>query len=222
LHRTVAFDVYGTLFDLARLTASCEEAWPGYGQTLADMWRRKQLEYSWQRSLMRRYAPFDVVTREALEYSCKALGVELNSASKRATMSAYAQLAPYADALELVDELAKGGCSLAVLSNGTRAMVEPIVRRAFGSTIATIASVDSARMYKPAPEAYEVLASTLGTPPPSIVFVTANAWDAAGASAHGMRVVWVNRTGVPIDPIALPGVEVLPDLGAVLKFVLGA
>src|SRR5580692_10352083 len=95
LHRTVAFDVYGTLFDLARLTASCEETWPGYGQTLADMWRRKQLEYSWQRSLMRRYAPFDVVTREALEYSCKVLGVELNSASKHATMSAYAQLAPY-------------------------------------------------------------------------------------------------------------------------------
>ncbi|MGH8691824.1 MAG: haloacid dehalogenase type II [Burkholderiales bacterium] len=205
------FDAYGTLFDVHSVTARCESCWPGKGAQLSQLWRAKQLEYTWQRSLMQRYAPFSSVTREALAYACQALGLELSVAQMEGLMSEYSSLATYADVKETLKALR--GRKTAILSNGSPDMLLPLVENS-GLKFDAVISVDEVRIYKPAPQVYELAVKKLRTD--RIGFVSSNCWDALGAKSYGFDVYWINRSGAPVDRLGFTPDRVLGSLNEIL------
>src|SRR5207249_570876 len=190
----LVFDAYGTLFDVHSVVRRCEGLWPGKGAQLSQLWRAKQLEYTWQRSLMKRYAPFSTVTREALAYACETLGLEVTAERMEALMGEYNMLALYPDVEETFRKLK--GKKLAILSNGSPDMLEPLVAHS-GLRLDAVISVDELKVYKPAPEVYELAVKKLKTD--KIGFVSSNCWDAIGAKSYGFTVFWINRSGAPVD-----------------------
>ena len=191
----LVFDAYGTLYDVHSVLRRCESCFPGKGLQLSQLWRGKQLEYTWQRSLMQRYVPFSTVTREALAYSCAALGLELSAQRMEALMSEYLTLAPFP---EVPAALGRLKTKKAILSNGSPDLLEPLVRNS-GLDFDAVLSVDPLRVYKPAPQVYELATKYLQLPKERIGFVSSNCWDALGAKSYGFTVYWINRSGAPID-----------------------
>ena len=159
--KAIVFDAYGTLYDVHSVQARCEFLWPGKGAQLSQLWRSKQLEYTWQRSLMRRYVPFSEVTREALEYCCAALGLVLAPESRQALMAEYLRLAPYPDAAAALRRL--DGYRRVILTNGSHDMIDPLVAHS-GLAVDRVLSVDSVKIYKPAPEVYQYAIDQLDLP----------------------------------------------------------
>lgn len=210
-HEALVFDAYGTLFDVHAVIQRCEAFWPGNGTRLSQTWRTKQLEYTWQRSLMNRYVPFSVVTRQALAYACEALGAPLDEAKESALMEEYLRLAPYPDVPATLERLS--GRKLAILTNGSPDMIEPLVRaNGMAASFDAVLSVDSLGIYKPAPAVYELAVQALGVAPGQIGFVSSNCWDAIGAKAFGFRVYWINRNGAPVDRLGFAPDGVLKSL----------
>jgi 2-haloacid dehalogenase len=198
----VCFDLYGTLVDLALLDLACEALAPGRGELLAARWRARQLEASWLRTAMARWADFDVVTREALDVSCAELGVDPDSQAREEARRTFLELPPRAGAVEGVADLARAGLRLAVLSNGSSGMIEASVRSAgLDGSFEALLSADAARAYKPSPAVYELADDRFSLAPDRIGFVTANGWDAAGASAHGFAVAWLRPPGAVLPAI---------------------
>lgn len=202
------FDAYGTLYDVHSVLRRCESFFAGKGTQLSQLWRAKQLEYTWQRSLMQRYAPFSTVTREALAYACEALGLELTVERMEALMSEYTMLAPYPDVEAALAQLSS--IKKAILSNGSADMLEPLVRNS-GLQFDAVISVDELQIYKPAPQVYELAVKRLGTK--NIGFVSSNCWDALGAKSYGFTVYWINRLNAPVDRLGFVPDAVLQTLG---------
>ena len=219
--RALVFDAYGTLFDVHSVVALCDELWPGKGAALSQSWRTKQLEYTWQRSLMRRYEDFGRVTEAGLRYACAALGLALDDAHRRRLMDAYLRLATYPEVGSVLAELKAMKLKLAILSNGSPAMLRPVVANAgLRGLIATVISVDPKKIYKPAPGVYRLAVERLRLPKAAIGFVSSNCWDACGAKAFGFRVFWINRTGAPVDELgAAPdhAIKTLAELPALIS-----
>lgn len=213
MSRALVFDAYGTLFDVHSVLALCERFWPGRGAQLSQLWRAKQLEYTWQRSLMRRYAPFSQVTREALEYACEFLGLALSTQNAKALMDEYLRLATYPDVAGSMQKL--GRQKLAILTNGSPDMIEPLVRNS-GLRFDAVLSVDELKVYKPAPEVYELAARKLQLAKEEIGFVSSNCWDALGAKAFGFEVFWINRAGAPVDRHGLQPDTIVHSLDEIL------
>jgi len=202
--KAVVFDAYGTLFDIQSVAAVTEEAFPGYGDIITQIWRIKQLEYTWLRSLMRRYQDFSVVTRDSLAYTLRVLGLAHDNDVFDRIMDKYLHLDLYADATTAL--AAMRNRKLAILSNGSPAMLDALVANSGLDRVldATI-SVDSRKIFKPAPEAYTLIESVLGVPPAEVLFVSSNPWDACGAKAFGLNVAWIER--VPVEAMALACVK---------------
>src|SRR3954469_17059935 len=186
--QALVFDAYGTLFDVHSVARRCESFWPGKGAVLSQAWRAKQLEYTWLRSLMGRYRPFSEVTREALAFACESLRLPLGVPQMEALMGEYLMLAPFPDALALLES--NKAEKRAILSNGSPDMLEPLVAHS-GLRFDAVISVDEVQVYKPAPHVYELAVKKLGTS--SIGFVSSNCWDALGAKSFGFTVYWINR-----------------------------
>ncbi len=198
----LVFDAYGTLFDVHSVQARCEAIWPGKGAQLSQLWRAKQLEYTWQRSLMGRYAPFSQVTRDALLYSCESLKLKIGESEAQALMHEYLNLAPYPEVRGALERLK--GRKLAILTNGSQDMIEPLVKnRGMETTFDAVLSVDGLKIYKPAPQVYQFAVDRLKTPKEEIGFVSSNCWDALGAKSFGFTVYWINRTGAPVDRMGM-------------------
>ena len=204
------FDAYGTLFDVHSVAARCESCFPGKGQQLSQLWRAKQLEYTWQRSLMQRYVPFSTVTREALAYSCEALKLELSVAQMEGLMGEYLSLSVYPD---VEDALRKLNARKAILSNGSPDMLLPLVKNS-GLKLDAVISVDELKIFKPAPQVYELAVKKLGTK--NIGFVSSNCWDAIGAKSYGFSVYWINRSGAPADRMGFKPDRILKSLNEIL------
>ena len=202
--QAVVFDAYGTLYDIQSVAAVTEEAFPGYGEIITQIWRIKQLEYTWLRSLMRRYEDFSVITRDSLAYSIRVLGLTHDAATFERVMDKYLHLDLYPDALAALGKLR--GRKLAILSNGSSGMLETLVRNSGLDRIldATI-SVDTRRIFKPAADAYALIEERLGVRPAEVLFVSSNPWDACGAKAFGLNVAWIER--VSPEAMALACVE---------------
>jgi 2-haloacid dehalogenase len=212
--QALVFDAYGTLFDVHAVVQRCESFWPGQGEALSRLWRAKQLEYSWQRSLMRRYAPFSQVTREALAFACEALRLPLDEARIAALMDEYLALAPYPDVPDALAALRKDVAKLAILTNGSPDMIEPLVaRRGFAALFDAVLSVDELRVYKPDPRVYALATQTLATPPEAIGFVSSNGWDALGAKSYGFKAWWINRAAAPVDRLEFRPDGIVASLG---------
>lgn len=205
------FDAYGTLYDVHSVAARCESYWPGKGASVSQLWRAKQLEYTWQRSLMRRYEPFSSVTRAALSYACAALRLELEGAQVDALMEQYTRLALYPEARAALSRL-KG--KKAILSNGSPDMLLPLVENS-ALPFDAVMSVDEVKVFKPAPEVYELAVRRLRTE--SVAFISANCWDALGAKSYGFTVYWINRARAPIDRLGFEPDAVLTSLDEVLQ-----
>jgi 2-haloacid dehalogenase len=202
--KAVVFDAYGTLFDIQSVSAVTEEAFPGYGEIVTQIWRIKQLEYTWLRSLMRRYEDFSVVTRDSLAYTLRVLGLKTDADAFARIMDKYLHLELYPDALATLEALY--GRKLAILSNGSPDMLNALVRNSGLDRLldATI-SVDAKKIFKPSPDAYTLIESSLGVAPADVLFVSSNPWDACGAKAFGLNVAWIER--VTPEAMALACVE---------------
>ena len=210
--RALVFDAYGTLFDVHSVAQRCESFWPGAGTQLSQLWRAKQLEWTWQRSLMRRYVPFSQVTRDALAHACAALRLALDAEKSDRLMRDLLALALYPDARVALDALRSAGCRLAILTNGSRDMIEPLVAHSELAFDAVI-SVDEVGVFKPAPEVYALAVKRLGVAAGETGFVSSNCWDALGAKSFGFRVWWINRTGAPLDRLDCEPDGILSGLG---------
>ena len=198
----VCFDLYGTLVDLAPLDAACELLAPGRGGPLAARWRARQLEASWLRTAMDRWADFEIVTREALDVACEEFGVDPDPQARQAVRRAFLELPPRAGAVERIADMGRAGIPLAVLSNGSSSMIVSNVRSAgLDGRFEALLSADGARVYKPHPAVYQLAVDRFGLAPHRIGFVTANGWDAAGAAAHGFAVSWLRPPGAILPAV---------------------
>jgi 2-haloacid dehalogenase len=198
----LVFDAYGTLFDVHSVGARCDKLWPGRGAAVSQLWRSKQLEYTWQRSLMQRYRDFRVVTEESLRYVCGALKLPATEPDVASLLAEYLRLATFPEVPEVLRRL--GNKKLAILSNGSPSMLEPLVKNAgMESTFTAVLSVDSLKVYKPDPRVYELAVKALGVAAEDIGFVSSNCWDACGAKSYGFNVFWINRSGAPADALGV-------------------
>jgi 2-haloacid dehalogenase len=204
--RACIFDAYGTLFDVHSVVLSGGQGVSGDLQTLSQLWRQKQVEYTWRRALMERYRDFWQVTEDALRAAAQQLRIELTEPQSEALMQAYLSPATFAEVRVSLDALK--GTPLAILSNGSPRMLQVAVQaNGLEPYFSHIISVDGIATYKPAPRVYALGPEALKIPASEILFVSANAWDAAGAKAFGYRVCWCNRAGAAMDVL---GFE--PDL----------
>jgi 2-haloacid dehalogenase len=198
--KAVVFDAYGTLYDIQSVAAVTEQAFPGYGEIITQIWRIKQLEYTWLRSLMRRYEDFSVVTRQSLAYTLRILGLRPDDGTFERIMEKYLYLDLYPDAAAAL--AAMRGRKLAILSNGSSDMLNALVRNSgLDQVLDATISIDAARTFKPSPDAYALIESRLGVQPADVLFVSSNPWDACGAKAFGLNVAWIER--VTPDAMAL-------------------
>jgi len=209
--RAVVFDAYGTLYDVQSVAAVTEQAFPGYGEIITQIWRIKQLEYTWLRSLMRRYQDFEAVTRDSLAYTLRALGLEHDGGVFELIMDKYLHLDLYPDAMAAL--AAMRDRKLAILSNGSPAMLDALVRNSGLDRVldATI-SVDAQQVFKPAPEAYSLIERELGLPPAEVLFISSNPWDVCGAKAFGLNVAWIERVTPEAMRLACARTDVVAPL----------
>ena len=196
----VVFDAYGTLFDVHSVVDRCEQLFPGRGEALSKLWRSKQLEYTWLRSLIGRYEEFESITHAALTHSCAALALHLDSAGSRLLLDEYRRLTVYPDVLGVLQSLR--GVQLAILSNGSPPMLQAVVHNAgLEPLFNAVLSVDPLRIFKPHPSIYQLAVDRLGAKVGNIAFVSSNYWDAAGATSFGFRTFWINRAGMQPDEL---------------------
>jgi 2-haloacid dehalogenase len=193
--RACVFDAYGTLFDYAAAAARCRDAIGPQHERLAALWRDKQLQYTWLRTIQGRHADFAEVTGDALDFSLETLGLRDRSLRDR-LMSLYMTLEAFPEVPDMLRRLKAAGLKTAILSNGSPAMLKAAVDHAgIGSSLDAVLSVEEVGVFKPHPRVYQLAVDRLGVPPGAISFQSSNAWDAHAASAFGMRVVWCNRYG---------------------------
>jgi 2-haloacid dehalogenase len=217
--RACVFDAYGTLFDFASAAAACIDVLGGDAARLSALWRDKQLAYTWLRAVQGRHADFWQVTGDALDFTLEAMGRQ-DPALRERLMNLYLTLAPFPEVPETLRRLRASGMRTAILSNGSPAMLAPLVEAAgIGSLLDAVMSVEAAGVFKPSPEVYQLAVDRLAITPGEIVFLSSNGWDAYAASAFGFRVVWCNRYGQPRE--RLPGtpdheIRTLAELPALL------
>src|SRR3546814_5599028 len=191
------FDAYGTLFDIEAPMGRRRAKIGPKTDELTDLWRRKQLEYSWLRTLMGRHADFWRVTGDALDHAMAALGMT-DPVLRADLMQTYLNLDAYEDAKPALERIKASGKKTAILSNGSETMLTAVVNRAeIVRTLDQVISVEERASYKPHPSIYLLAAEKLEVDAAHVCFVTANGWAAAGAGAFGFQVAWINRSGGP-------------------------
>ena len=221
---TCVFDAYGTLFDVtaAARAAAAEpgrEALATHWPQIARDWRLKQLEYSWLRAVAGRHCDFWQVTADGLDWALEAAGLRDTELRER-LLALYRELAPYPEVAEMLGALKMAGKATAILSNGSRDMLDAAVASAgIGGRLDAVLSVDEVGVFKPADAVYDMVGARFGAAPEEVLFVSSNGWDAAAAAGYGFRTVWVNRAGAPVDRLWAQPDHMVPDLARVPEFV---
>jgi 2-haloacid dehalogenase len=197
------FDAYGTLFDFNSAVARHHAVVGPSADALADLWRSKQIQYTWLRNGMGTYAKFWQVTGEALDHCLAAYGIT-DAGLRGMLLSAYLALDPFPEVPAMLDALKRAGMRLAILSNGNPEMLDPMVAASkLADRFEAVLSVDAAKVFKPDARVYRLVEARCGVNPDKVCFLSSNCWDAHGAAHFGFRTVWVNRAGAPDDN--LPG-----------------
>jgi 2-haloacid dehalogenase len=214
--RAFVFDAYGTLFDVHAAIARHRAAAGPDAERFSEIWRLKQLEYSWTLTLAGRYVDFWTLTERALDYAlARVPSVDRTLRSK--LLDAYLRLDAYPDARAAVAALGARGLRTAILSNGSPRMLSAAVEAsAMAGNLDAVLSVDAVRMYKPRPEVYALVTDRFGIKPEEVVFVSSNRWDVMGAAAFGFRPLWVNRARMPEEYADQPPMQIVTDLSAVM------
>jgi len=209
--RALVFDAYGTLFDPFAVKTRAEELFPGDGAVLSQLWRAKQLEYSWLRTLMGRYENFWKITEDALVFSCRTLKLSCDDHQRKQLMQVYLTLPAFPEVKPALEKLSH--LPLTILSNGTPEMLLPLVAaNNMTRVFKNIFSVDTLKMYKPRPEVYQHAVTSLGVPKEAIGFVSSNYWDIAGATSFGFRTFWLNRTAAVTDELGITPTAICSNL----------
>jgi 2-haloacid dehalogenase len=218
--RAYVFDAYGTLFDVhAAIARHRADAGPD-AERFSEIWRSKQLEYTWTLTLAGRYVDFWTLTERALDYAFARVP-SVDRALRPRLLEAYLKLDAFADAPAALTGLKTCGVRLGILSNGTPRMLGAAVEAAgIAALLDAVLSVDPVRLYKPRPEVYALVTGALGARSDEVVFVSSNRWDVMGAASFGFRPVWVNRRSMPEEYADLPPVQVIADLSDLAPLAL--
>jgi 2-haloacid dehalogenase len=222
--RAVLFDAYGTLFDVHSVALQAEQLFPGHGERLSVLWRDKQIEYTRLVSMSSpegaRYQPFWELTRAGLRWAAARLQLPLTAAAETRLMNEYRHLSAFPENLEVLTELKKRRIPAGILSNGDPEMLSVAVKSAgFEPLLQHVLSVHGTRRYKPDPAVYALGPAAFERPARDILFVSSNAWDAIGATWYGYTTLWVNRGGVPLDPLGTEPTHTGRSLRDVLPLV---
>lgn len=214
------FDAYGTLFDVhAAIGRHRAEAGPE-ADRFSEIWRTKQLEYSWTMTLAGQYTDFWTLTERGLDYAFDRVP-SVDRALRPKLLDAYRQLDAFPDAIEALSALKAQGARLAILSNGSPPMLNAAVEAfGIGGLLDAVLSVDAVRLYKPRPEVYALVTNHFGVAAASVVFVSSNRWDVMGAAAFGFRPVWINRGRGPDEYPEHTPVRVVADLSTLPSLAL--
>ena len=195
----LVFDAYGTLYDVHSVTALAETFFPGKGAALSQLWRTKQLEYTWLRTVMGSYENFNVVTAAGLRYACASLKLDASSTQIDALIGQYVRLDTFAEVKVALAQL-KPARKLAILSNGAPGTLGTLVKNSgLDSLLDAVISVDPLRVFKPDMRIYQLAVDQLGVSKNHIGFVSSNCWDAIAAKHFGFTVFWINRLNAPVD-----------------------
>jgi len=218
--KAVLFDAYGTLFDVYSVGLLAEQLFPGHGESLGVLWRDKQIEYTRLVTTSdhgAHYQPFWELTRAALRYACKRLGLPLTPTSEERLMNQYRHLSAFPEDREVLQALKVKGIATGILSNGDPEMLGVAVRSAgLDGLLDHVISVDGVRKYKTHPDAYALGPQATGLDARQIAFVSSNAWDALAATWYGYRTVWVNRSGLPFEELGTEPTRTATSLRGVL------
>jgi len=216
MYKLIAFDAYGTLFDVYSMGELAEELFPGNGHTFALMWRDRQIEYTRLVTMSdpssggsKYYLPFWELTVRSLRYVCKRMHLNLTPDCEKRLMDQYAKLTGFKDSLSVLKAIKNKGISTAILSNGSREMLATVVdSNGLTNYLDRVVTVEDIRLFKTAPQAYELLLKAFPVTKEDVLFVSSNAWDALAAKWFGFDVFWVNRLEHPFEEIGeLPNYE---------------
>jgi 2-haloacid dehalogenase len=210
----LAFDVYGTLVDPIRVWTRLQAYAPERAVRIAELWRQKQLEYSFRLTAMGQYHDFAWVTARGLEYALAATGTRLTEAQVGGLLAQYDALEPFPDVLAGLDALRERGLDLVAFSNGSPRMLEAVLASSgLRERFSQVVSVHDVRAFKPAPAVYQHLLARVERPAERVLLVSSNPFDVIGGRAVGLQAAWVNRAGAPFDTIAAPPPLVVASLG---------
>lgn len=202
--KAVAFDAYGTLFDVYSVGALAEHLFPGHGAALAETWRVAQIDYTRILTLCGRFRDFRALTEDGLVFASKALGLDLSADARNELMTQYDRLQAFEENLDVLKTLRAKGLPLAILSNGSPRMLESAIEAAgYTGLFAHVLSVDKVEKFKTAPEAYQMGPDAFGCAASEIAFVSSNGWDVCGATWFGYQSFWVNRAGKVLDELGV-------------------
>jgi 2-haloacid dehalogenase len=217
--KAVLFDAYGTLFDVHSVGALAERHMPGHGASLSQIWRDRQIEYSRLCSMSGRWRPFAEITRAGLRQAALRLKLRLAADVEEALLSQYQALAPFPECADILRALHARGVRSGILSNGDRAMLEPLLRHCgFETLIDPLLCAESVRRFKTDPAVYDLGPRALGLRAQDILFVSSNGWDAIGATWYGYTTLWVNRTDAPLESLGTAPTRTDTSLRDVLGF----
>ena len=212
-----AFDAYGTLFDFHAAVSRHHAAAGPDAAAFSELWRQKQIEYTWTHTLAGRYADFWTLTQRALDF-CFERFPAISRSLRGDLLAAYLKLDAYPDARTLLAALKARGEHTAILTNGSPAMIASAVEAAgLNELLDAVLSVDTVKMFKPRPEVYTMVTRKFACQPSDVVFVSSNRWDAFGATAFGFRTVWINRSNAPAEYGDLQPAAVVTDLTGLLS-----
>ncbi|QKM63751.1 haloacid dehalogenase type II [Polynucleobacter antarcticus] len=209
MYKVIAFDAYGTLFDVYSMGQLAEELFPNQGEQFANLWRDRQIEYTRLVTMSdpnplgsKHYLPFWEITIRALHYVCKRMHLVLTPEYEKRLMDQYAKLSAFGDSLTVLKALKERAISTAILSNGSRDMLSTVVQsNGLQPYLDKVVTVEEVKLFKTAPQSYQLLLDAFSVSKNEILFVSSNAWDVVGASWFGLDVFWVNRQGLPFEEI---------------------
>ena len=204
--KALVFDAYGTLYDVHSVYAKTEELCPGKGDLITQIWRLKQLEYTWLQTSLQEYRDFTFLTHASLEFALRVVGIEPSENITKPLFDKYLDLDPYPEAKDSLSKLKDlSGYKLAILSNGSTDMLSALVRNSgLDAYLDAAISVDGARKFKPHPDCYALVEKVLGFKKEDVLFVSSNSFDVAGAKHFGFKVAWIRRDSGPEAPLKDP------------------
>ena len=218
---TCVFDAYGTLFDVAAAARAAakepgRETFAEHWPRIAEIWRQKQLQYTWLRAAAGVHTDFWSVTEDGLDFALEATGLAQDTGLRARLLALYRELDAYPEVPEMLAALKGTGHATAILSNGSPDMLAAAVASAgIGDRLDAVLSVESVGVFKPARAVYDLVARRFGTHAGQVLFVSSNGWDAAAATGYGFHTAWVNRAREPFDRLPWRPAHVLPDLSGI-------
>lgn len=216
----IVFDLYGTLYDVHSVASACSRHFPGRGLEISMLWRQKQLEYTWLRSLMGQYITFEQATEDALRFVAKHLKLEMGDEVHAALSNEYLNIKPYPEVPATLVTLQSLGVPLAILSNGSVNSIRSVVGNSgLTDRFDHLISVADVQIFKPHRSVYELAENKLGLHRSEILFVSSNSWDASGARHFGYQVCWVNRSANTFDELGQQPDRVVGDLAELPEVV---